>query len=93
MAPAVRPADVAPAERAQRLDSLPLDRNIAAVLAAVGNRHHNRATDGPRQSLGPFHGRDAAPGEFGIEADLVDHIGDAILEVTARRRVANKPSE
>ena len=37
---------------------------------------------------------DADSGEVSMTAgDLVDHIGDAILEVTARRRVANKSSE
>lgn len=37
---------------------------------------------------------DADSGEVSMTAgDLVDHIGDAILEVTARRRVANKQSE
>ncbi|MFM8534883.1 MAG: NAD(P)H-hydrate dehydratase [Acidimicrobiia bacterium] len=37
---------------------------------------------------------DADNGEVSMTArDLVDHIGDAILEVTARRRVANKASE
>ena len=37
---------------------------------------------------------DADSGEVSMTAgDLVDHIGDAILEVTARRRVANKNSE
>jgi len=37
---------------------------------------------------------DADNGEVSMTAsDLVDHIGDAILEVTARRRVANKSSE
>jgi NAD(P)H-hydrate repair Nnr-like enzyme with NAD(P)H-hydrate dehydratase domain len=34
---------------------------------------------------------DADNGEVSMTAgDLVDHIGDAILELTARRRVANK---
>ncbi len=37
---------------------------------------------------------DADNGEVSMTAgDLVDHIGDAILEVTARRRVASKQSE
>ena len=37
---------------------------------------------------------DADNGEVSMTAgDLVDHIGDAILEVTARRRVATKQSE
>ena len=37
---------------------------------------------------------DADNGEVSMTAgDLVDHIGDAILEVTARRRVATKKSE
>jgi NAD(P)H-hydrate epimerase len=37
---------------------------------------------------------DADSGEVSMTAgDLVDHIGDAILEVTARRRVAHKSSE
>ena len=37
---------------------------------------------------------DADNGEVSMTAgDLVDHIGDAILEVTARRRVTNKQSE
>lgn len=37
---------------------------------------------------------DADNGEVSMTAgDLVDHIGDAILEVTARRRVANKSTE
>jgi ADP-dependent NAD(P)H-hydrate dehydratase / NAD(P)H-hydrate epimerase len=37
---------------------------------------------------------DADNGEVSMTAgDLVDHIGDAILEVTARRRVVNKQSE
>ena len=37
---------------------------------------------------------DADSGEVSMTAgDLVEHIGDAILEVTARRRVANKNSE
>jgi ADP-dependent NAD(P)H-hydrate dehydratase / NAD(P)H-hydrate epimerase len=37
---------------------------------------------------------DADNGEVSMTAsDLVDHIGDAVLELTARRRVANKPAE
>jgi NAD(P)H-hydrate epimerase len=37
---------------------------------------------------------DADNGEVSMTAgDLVDHIGDAILEVTARRRVANKAAD
>ena len=37
---------------------------------------------------------DADSGEVSMTAgDLVDHIGDAILEVTARRRVANKATD
>lgn len=37
---------------------------------------------------------DADNGEVSMTAgDLVEHIGDAILEVTARRRVVNKPAE
>jgi NAD(P)H-hydrate epimerase len=37
---------------------------------------------------------DADTGEVSMTAgDLADHIGDAILELTARRRVVNKPSE
>jgi len=37
---------------------------------------------------------DADSGEVSMTAgDLVEHIGDAILEVTARRRVATSKSE
>jgi NAD(P)H-hydrate repair Nnr-like enzyme with NAD(P)H-hydrate dehydratase domain len=37
---------------------------------------------------------DADSGEVSMTAgDLVEHIGDAILEVTARRRVANKAAD
>ncbi|MFA5907481.1 MAG: NAD(P)H-hydrate dehydratase [Vicinamibacterales bacterium] len=37
---------------------------------------------------------DADSGEVSMTAsDLVDHIGDAVLELTARRRVANKATE
>jgi NAD(P)H-hydrate epimerase len=37
---------------------------------------------------------DADAGEVSMTAvDLVDHIGDAVLELTARRRVASKPGE
>jgi NAD(P)H-hydrate repair Nnr-like enzyme with NAD(P)H-hydrate dehydratase domain len=37
---------------------------------------------------------DADNGEVSMTAgDLVDHIGDAILEVTARRRIAKKTTD